>query len=159
MNAVEKTVELLMMRGWKISLAESCTGGLATARLVDVPNASRILDAAVVTYANEQKERYLGVRPQTIAQYGVVSEPVVREMAEGVAARNGAQVGIGISGVAGPGGGTTEKPVGTVCFGFFVNGETKTLTRRFGNIGRNAVRCKSVDFVFEQLVEMLENQA
>ncbi|MDE7211846.1 MAG: CinA family protein, partial [Lachnospiraceae bacterium] len=131
----EKTVNLLIEKGWKIAFAESCTGGLATARLVEVPDASRVLDAGIVTYANEAKVKYLGVLPETIAQKGVVSEEVAGQMAAGMARENGAQVGVGISGIAGPGGGTSEKPVGMVCFGFYVDGAVVTRTMQFGDIG------------------------
>lgn len=151
----EKTVDLLVEKGWKIAFAESCTGGLVTARLVDVPNASAVLDASVVTYANEAKVKYLGVREETINQYGVVSEAVAGQMAAGVAEANAAQVGVGISGIAGPTGGTKEKPVGMVCFGFFVNGALTVRTVQFGEIGRNAVREASVEFVYHTLEEML----
>lgn len=151
----EKTVCLLMEKGWRISFAESCTGGLAVARLVEVPDASKVLDASVVTYANEAKVRYLGVKEETIGQYGVVSEAVAGQMAKGVAKANAAQVGVGISGIAGPAGGTKEKPVGMVCFGFFVDGVVTVRTVQFGEIGRNAVREASVEFVYHTLEELL----
>lgn len=152
----EKLVGLLMDKGFKIAFAESCTGGLATARLVEVPNASAVLDASVVTYANEAKVKYLGVEEETIRQCGVVSEAVAGQMAEGVARANAAQVGVGISGIAGPSGGTKEKPIGMVCFGFFVDGVLSVRTVQFGEIGRNAVREASVEFVYRTLEEMLE---
>lgn len=148
-------VELLMEKGWHISFAESCTGGLAAARLVNVPNASSVLDASVVTYANEAKIAYLDVSPNTISEHGVVSEQVACEMAMGVARKNCAEVGVGISGIAGPSGATAQKPIGMVCFGFYVNGKTKTYTQYFGDIGRNNVRKNSVDFVYETLCELL----
>lgn len=148
-------VNVLKERGWHISFAESCTGGLAVARLVGVPDASWVLDASVVTYANEAKISYLGVSPETIKDHGVVSEQVASEMAIGVAKNNKAEVGVGISGIAGPGGGTDTKPVGMVCFGFYVNGEVYAFTKYFGNIGRNNVREASVDFVYEKLIHYL----
>lgn len=151
----EKTVNLLIDRNWKIAFAESCTGGLAAARLVEVPNASLVLDASVVTYANEAKVRYVGVNPETIAQYGVVSEEVAGQMAAGVARENDAAVGVGISGIAGPSGGTDTKPVGMVCFGFYVDGRVLTKTVQFGAIGRNAVREASVEFVYRTLEQLL----
>ena len=150
-------VDILKEKNWHISFAESCTGGLAVARLVGVPDASWVLDVSVVTYANEAKIEYLGVSPKTIKDNGVVSEEVAGEMAEGVAKNNHAEVGVGISGIAGPGGGTDKKPVGMVCFGFYVNGEVQTYTKYFGDMGRNNVREASVDFVYETLVEYLEN--
>lgn len=150
-----KVVEQLMQRNWHISFAESCTGGLAAARLVEVPNASSVLEASVITYANAAKVRYAGVRRDTIEQYGVVSEAVAGEMAEGIAKNNQAEVGVGISGIAGPTGGTDTKPVGMVCFGFWVSGRLTTCTMQFGNPGRNAVREKSVEFVYQKLEELI----
>lgn len=151
----ERVVDLLQKKGFHISFAESCTGGLCSARLVSVANASAVFDAGVVTYANEAKVKYLGVKPETIEQYGVVSEPVAGQMAEGVAKAQNARVGVGISGIAGPTGGTAEKPVGMVCFGFFVDGELMTVTKRFGNLGRNVVREAATEFVFETLEHLL----
>lgn len=150
-------VDLLIGKGWHISFAESCTGGLAVAKIVSVPDASKVLNASHVTYANAAKIDYLDVRTSSIEQYGVVSEQVAKEMAIGVAKRNNAEVGVGISGIAGPGGATEKKPVGMVCFGFYVNGITYTYTMRFGNIGRNNVRDASVDFVYETLRNLLNN--
>lgn len=151
----EKTVERLTERGWKITFAESCTGGLAAAALVEVPNASAVLDASIVTYANEAKIKYLGVMQESIERHGVVSEEVAGQMAAGAARANAAQVGVGISGIAGPGGGTAEKPVGMVCFGFFVDGRLTVRTVQFGAVGRNAVRRASVEFVYRTLEELL----
>jgi len=155
-DLAEEVVELLKKRGWHISFAESCTGGLAAGRLVNVASASSVFDGSFVTYANEAKVRMLGVDRMVIDAFGVVSEPVARQMALGTAAENSAEVGVGITGVAGPTGGTEKKPVGMVCFGFAVQGEVKTFTKQFGDIGRNAVRAASVQFVFETLRELLK---
>lgn len=151
----EKVVHLLMEKGYHISFAESCTGGLAAAALVSVADASKVLDASFITYANEAKMKYLGVKADTIQLYGVVSEEVARQMAEGVARETGAEVGVGITGVAGPGGGTKDKPVGMVCFGFFVNGMLWTDTVQFGDVGRNEVRRQSVEYVYGRLLELI----
>ena len=148
-------VERLMEKNWHISFAESCTGGMAAAGIVDVASASAVLNESFVTYADSAKVKYLGVPPDTIAQYGVVSEPVALEMALGVAKAAGAEVGVGISGIAGPSGGTATKPVGMVCFGFWINGEHFAKTVQFGDIGRNNVRQASVDFVYTTLLEHL----
>ncbi len=152
----EQVVRLLQERGYHISFAESCTGGLCSARLVSVASASAVFDAGVVTYANEAKIKYLGVKPEIIGTYGVVSEPVAGQMAEGVAKAQNAEVGVGVSGIAGPTGGTADKPVGMVCFGFYVDGELTTVTKQFGNPGRNAVREAATEFVFEMLSELLQ---
>ncbi len=152
----KKVVQLLIEKNWHISFAESCTGGLAAARLVSVPDASQVLDVSYITYANEAKISLLGVSPEKISEYGVVSEEVAAEMATGVATRNGAQVGVGITGIAGPGGGTEKKPVGMVCFGVYVDGKVSTFTKNFCDMGRNKVREASVDFVYEMLEELLK---
>ena len=106
--------EMLAERGLRIALAESCTGGLLSSRLTDVPGSSRYVDRAVVTYSNQAKSELLGVPPGLIAEHGAVSEPVARAMASGVRSSALANVGVGVTGIAGPGGGTPEKPVGTV---------------------------------------------
>ncbi|MGN0154907.1 MAG: CinA family protein [Lachnospiraceae bacterium] len=155
MGLEEKVVNKLIEKGYHISFAESCTGGLAAGTLVGIADASKVLDVSFVTYANEAKIKYLGVQEETIAQFGVVSEEVACQMAEGAAKEAGSQVGVGITGIAGPTGGTAAKPVGMVCFGFCINGNVTTATKQFGNIGRNEVRQQSVNFVYEQLDRLL----
>lgn len=152
----EKAVDKLIELGYHISFAESCTGGLCCGTLVNVTNASKVLDVSFTTYANEAKIEFLGVKADTILASGVVSEEVAYEMAQGVAKAAESEVGVGVTGVAGPGGGTAKKPVGMVCFGFSINGEVKTYTRQFGEIGRNQVRKSSVEFVFQTLLELLK---
>ncbi len=148
-------VRLLKERKMHISFAESCTGGLCSAGIVSIPDASYVFDGSVVTYSNEMKVKYLGVNPQTIENYGVVSEQVASEMASGAAETNGADIGVGITGIAGPGGATETKPVGMVCFGFYLSGRILSFTKHFGDIGRNNVREASVGFVYERLIELL----
>lgn len=148
-------VNKLIDKGYHISFAESCTGGLASATLVSVADASRVLDVSFVTYANEAKIKYLGVERDAIEKFGVVSEEIACQMAKGVANEAGSEVGVGITGIAGPTGGTATKPVGMVCFGFYINGKVYTYTQQFGNIGRNEVRQKSVGFVYEMLAKHL----
>lgn len=151
----EQVVEKLIEKGYHISFAESCTGGLCCGNLVNVTNASKVLDMSFVTYANEAKMSLLGVKADTILSNGVVSEEVAYEMAEGVAKAAKSEVGVGVTGVAGPGGGTEKKPVGMVCFGFSVKGNVTTFTEQFGEIGRNQVRKSSIEFVFKKLLELL----
>ena len=158
MTIEEQIVNKLIDRGFRISFAESCTGGLCCGTLVNVSNASKVLDMSFVTYANEAKVELINVNPETIDAYGVVSEQVAWEMCKGVAEKAHSEVGVGITGVAGPTGGTAKKPVGMVCFGFYVLGNVTIRTMQFGNIGRNEVRAKSVDFVFNTLAELLEKQ-
>ena len=108
---------LLEERGWKLATAESCTGGLIADRITDVPGASRVFAGGAVAYTPRMKVDLLGVAPETLEREGEVSESVAREMAQGACARSGAEVGIGVTGVAGPGGGTPKTPVGRVCMG------------------------------------------
>ena len=148
---VNKLIEL----NYKISFAESCTGGLLSNTIVEVSNASRVFDMGFVTYSNESKIELLGVNPDTISEFGVVSEEVAMEMATGCAKKANANVAVGVSGIAGPTGDTPKKPIGMVCFGFYINGKTSSKTVYFGNLGRNIVRCKSKDFVLNYLLENL----
>jgi len=113
-----------------IAVAESCTGGLLGARLTSIPGSSDVVLGGVIAYANDVKRDMLGVDEAELVRYGAVSEPVVRQMAEGVRSRTGASIGIGITGVAGPGGGTREKPVGTVWIGIALPRATKALQVR-----------------------------
>ena len=113
----ETIIKLLTSRKQTIALAESCTGGAIADRLTNVPGASAVFLAGLVTYSNEAKQKFLGVRSETLAQHGAVSEATVREMAEGARAATGADYAISVTGIAGPGGGTPEKPAGTVWIG------------------------------------------
>lgn len=149
-------VDILTAKGWTISFAESCTAGLAAAHLVDIPSASNVFHSSFVTYSNEAKVKYLGVSPETIGRHGVVSEEVAVQMAVGTARANNARVGVGITGIAGPTGGTDKKPVGMVCFGFVIDGKTLSATKQFGDVGRDAVRIASVEYVYSFLAEMLQ---
>lgn len=155
MTIEEQVVNKLIEKGYHISCAESCTGGLAAASIVSVANASSVLDASVVTYANDAKVKYANVSPEAIKEHGVVSEIVAAEMAKGIALSNNAEVGVSTTGIAGPTGGTPNKPVGMVCFGFYICGKIHTFTEYFGDIGRNNVRRASVQFVFDKLLELL----
>ena len=156
MNGREKVLACLLERGWQITFAESCTGGLLCASLVDLPSASSVLSESYVTYANEAKVRLVGVSEETLRKYGAVSEQTAAEMARGAAKRANAEVAVAVSGIAGPTGGTKEKPIGTVCFGFFVNGLLLTFTEHFGELGRSEVRKASVDFAFHKLADLIE---
>ena len=156
MTKSEELVSLLIDKGYTISFAESCTGGMAAASIVDVADASKVLNASFVTYANEAKIKYANVSVETLDKYGAVSEQTAGEMAEGTAKANNADVAVGISGIAGPTGGTEDKPVGTVCFGYYVAGKLFTETVHFGNLGRNNVRRKSVEHVTDVIINELK---
>jgi nicotinamide-nucleotide amidase len=123
--------DLLVARGLRIALAESCTGGLVTSRLTDVAGSSRYVDRSVVTYSNSSKTELLGVPEALIASHGAVSEPVALAMAEGIREAAGVEVGVAVTGVAGPGGGTAEKPVGMVCIAAITPDARRVRTARF----------------------------
>jgi len=120
---VARLAGALLACGWWLGTAESCTGGLIAATCTDRAGSSQWFDRAVVTYSNQAKTDLLGVPPELIAAHGAVSEPVVRAMAEGLRARAPVQVALAVSGVAGPGGGTPDKPVGTVWLACAVDGQ------------------------------------
>jgi nicotinamide-nucleotide amidase len=123
--------DALASRGLWLAAAESCTGGLVTSRLTDVAGSSRYVGASIVAYANEAKTSLLGVPATLLAAHGAVSEPVARAMAEGVRSRAGADLGLGITGIAGPTGGTPEKPVGTVAIALASKEGTNARSFRF----------------------------
>lgn len=155
MELNEQLVNKLIELNYKITFAESCTGGLVASKIVEVSNASKVFDQSFVTYSNESKISLLGVDPLIIEKHGVVSEEVAVEMAKGCALRANANIGVGISGIAGPTGATPNKPIGMVCFGFYINGEISFKTMYFGNVGRNIVRNHSAKFVLECLLHKL----
>lgn len=153
----KELVQVLIDKNYKISCAESCTGGLLASNIVEVPAASQVFDMSFVTYANEAKVQLIDVKEETITRYGVVSEEVAKEMAIGCAKKAGANIGVGISGIAGPTGATLTKPIGMVCFGFYINGSIYSYTKQFGAIGRTEVRVASVNFVIDTLLELLKS--
>jgi nicotinamide-nucleotide amidase len=121
-------VGLLARRGKTLALAESCTGGFIANRITNVPGASAVFPGGVVAYSNAVKQKFLGVRTRTLAQNGAVSEAVAREMAGGARKKFGADFAIAVTGIAGPGGGTKTRPVGTVFIA--LAGEGKTVVKR-----------------------------
>jgi nicotinamide-nucleotide amidase len=132
-------------RGSWITAAESCTGGLIMGALTSVPGSSCVVSAGVVTYSNAAKMTILGVPPAIIRDYGAVSEQAARAMADGALSWSGANLAIAVTGVAGPGGGTPTKPIGTVWFAVAERDvPTRTHLGQFGDIGRDSVRERSV---------------
>ena len=123
--------DLLVARALRIATAESCTGGLVTSRLTDVPGSSRYVERAVVAYSNGAKIELLGVPAELIEEHGAVSEPVALAMADGIRARARVDVGVSVTGIAGPGGGTPEKPVGTVAIAAMTSSATRSRVFRF----------------------------
>lgn len=145
---------LLRVKGLKLAVAESCTGGALAARLTDVPGSSDYVERGVVCYSNRSKVEMLGVPQQLIDDHGAVSEPVAAAMAEGIRARAGTETGIAITGIAGPGGGTPGKPVGTVVITVVCGSGSQTQTFRFPG-GREQVRSRSVLAALNMLRLML----
>jgi nicotinamide-nucleotide amidase len=131
--------DLLRERGLTIAAAESCTGGLLASRLTDVPGSSDYVERGVVCYSNRAKTELVGVPEEMIREHGAVSEPVARAMAEGIRVRAGTSVGVGITGIAGPGGGTADKPVGMVCVAVVLDDEARVRTFQFVG-GREMVK-------------------
>ena len=150
----EQLAQLLLRRGWMLATAESCTGGLIAAACTELAGSSNWFERGFVSYSNEAKTGLLGVKAQTIAAHGAVSEAVVREMVEGAVSRSRARVGVAVTGVAGPSGGSKDKPVGTVWFGFMVDGALTSETVRFPG-DRAAVRAATVQHALDGLVQRL----
>lgn len=148
--------ERLEKRGLILTSAESCTGGWVAKVITDIPGSSGWFERGFVTYTDEAKHQMLGVSRRTLKEHGAVSEATVCEMAEGALAHSGADVALSISGIAGPGGGTAEKPVGTVCFAWTARvGSTRTLRKCFTG-DRDAVRRQSVAYSLEKLLEFID---
>lgn len=142
-------------RGLMIATAESCTGGLVAGAITGVAGSSAVLDRGFVTYSNAAKVRMLGVAGTTLEAHGAVSRETALEMAHGAVDQSEAQVSVAITGVAGPGGGSDEKPVGLVHFAAAGPDGVVHVERRFGDIGREAVRLASVKQALEMLLERL----
>lgn len=154
MNAAE-LLELARQHRAMIATAESCTGGLIAASLTEIAGSSDVVDRGFVTYSNAAKTDMLGVRPETLANHGAVSEETAAEMASGALARSQASVAVSVTGIAGPGGGSPDKPVGRVCFGLATPAGTQTETVDFGDIGRAAIRVATVLYAFDLIARAL----
>ncbi len=140
----------------RLALAESCTGGLIAACLTEIPGASDIVERGFVTYSNRAKTEMLGVPAKLIDQYGAVSGEVARAMAEGALHHSSAQLAIAVSGVAGPGGGTQEKPIGLVHIAAArVDNKVLHEAHHFGDIGRVQIRIKSVEAALKLLQKLI----
>lgn len=155
---IEATAEAVIGRakaaGLMVAIAESCTGGLVSGALTAIAGSSAVLDRGFVTYSNEAKVEMLGVPEDVLARFGAVSEPTARAMAEGAAGRSRASVAVSVTGIAGPGGGSADKPVGLVHFAAVgADGRIVHLEKRFGDIGREAIRMESVRTALGLLLE------
>jgi nicotinamide-nucleotide amidase len=148
-----RLLDLYRRCGLRIATAESCTGGLVAGVLTDIAGSSDVVDCGFVTYSNEAKQTMLGVPAATLAHHGAVSEKTAEAMAQGALKNSRADIAVAITGIAGPGGGTKQKPVGLVYFAAaHRDGRTLARKRLFGKIGRRRVRLRSV----AEALEMLE---
>lgn len=141
-----------------LATAESCTGGLVAAAITDVSGSSGWFERGFVTYSNEAKSTMLGVPAKLIRDHGAVSEEVARAMAEGALLNSRAQVALAVTGVAGPNGGTPDKPVGMVCFGWSNRITTHTETQRFRG-DRGQIRRQAAEHAMRGLLELIRNEA
>jgi len=146
---------LLRHPGFRIATAESCTGGMVGAAITAVAGSSEWFERGFITYSNDAKCELLGVSRASIAAHGAVSEAVAREMAEGAVARSHAQCALSVTGIAGPDGGSAEKPVGTVCFGWAMPGEPPVTTTKHFAGDRAAVRDAATRAALEGFVQIL----
>jgi nicotinamide-nucleotide amidase len=151
-----RVLDLCRARGLRIATAESCTGGLVAGALTEIAGSSDVVDRGFVTYSNEAKQAMLGVPAAMLKRYGAVSRETAAAMAKGALKNSLADIAVSITGIAGPGGGTTQKPVGLVYFAAARRGGKRIAQRRlYGNIGRSRVRAQSV----VQALMMLESLA
>jgi PncC family amidohydrolase len=152
----EKAVRLLKQNGFTVTAAESCTGGLLSGRLVDVPGVSEVFKAGFVTYSDKAKRKYLKVKKKTLKKYGAVSRETAMEMAKGAAAEAKADAALSVTGIAGPDGGTEEKPVGLVYIGCYLKKRILVEEHKFSG-DRAEVRKQSVDRALNMLIEMMSD--
>ena len=151
---VQALAQRLQARGWMLATAESCTGGLIAAACTELAGSSNWFERGFVTYSNAAKTHMLGVDAVLIGQHGAVSEPVARAMAQGAVQHASAQVALAVTGVAGPGGGSAEKPVGTVWFAWALPGGLHSELQQFAG-DRSAVRQATVRHSLHRLLELL----
>jgi nicotinamide-nucleotide amidase len=150
--------DVLVERGLTIAIAESCTGGLIASRLTDIPGSSRYVQEAVVSYSNEAKTMLLGVPAEMIAEHGAVSEIVALSMADGIRSRAGVGVGVGVTGIAGPTGGTPQKPVGTVAIAAVTARTTRSCVFRFSG-EREQVKFQASQAALDMVRRMLKEES
>ena len=156
-SALTKTLsQILLSKNWTIALAESCTGGLVCATLTELAGSSEWFERGYITYSNEAKAECLDVPFQLIESHGAVSEEVAKAMAVGARINSGSNVSISITGIAGPTGGSAEKPVGTVCFGWSTENQTVTKTMLFDG-DRQRIRQHATEFALTELIALLRS--
>lgn len=157
MKPEEEVVHTLMEKGYDITTAESCTGGMIASTLINVSGISEIYKEGYITYANDSKQKLLGVKEETLKAYGAVSEQTAYEMALGAAKAAGVRVSLAVTGIAGPGGGTKEKPVGLVYIGCCIDGNVTVLRNLFQG-DRLSVRKQATARALELLLACLKDE-
>lgn len=157
MKLEEKVVALLREKNLVLSCAESCTGGLIAKRITDVSGSSAVFNCGIVSYSNEIKEKVLGVRHETLEQFGAVSEQTVREMVEGVLKISGADIAVSVSGIAGPDSDNTSKPVGLIYLAVSDGKRTVVtqLNNQFSSDIRNSNRTSASDEALKMIIKMI----
>ena len=151
----KKLSELLISKNMSIAVAESCTGGSISSSLTSIPGASTYFNCGFITYSNQSKVDMLDVDPKTIELFGAVSEKVAHEMVMGAGQNSQSDLAISVTGIAGPSGGTPKKPVGTVCFGFYIDGNVETTTQFFSGV-RSEIVSESIAFALTELTLKIE---
>ena len=155
MNKLQELRKILIEKRLTVSVVESCTGGMLAQHLTQYPGSSSYFDRGFITYTNQSKIDELGVNSSVIDEFGAVSLEVASEMVKGVNKKSKTSISIAITGIAGPGGATIGKPVGTVCFGFIVNGELITEKKLFSG-GRDLIIQSSVNFAIECIFNQIK---
>lgn len=156
-QAARQLIERLVKRKQMIATAESCTGGLIAAALTEIAGSSAAVHGGFVTYANRAKIDMIGVEEELIERWGAVSESVARAMAEGARETAEVEIAVAVTGIAGPGGGSADKPVGLVYLACATATGTEVIERRFGDLGRQGVREATVRTALELVLESLED--
>ena len=151
----KKLSELLIAKSKTMAVAESCTGGSLSSSLTSIPGASTYFNCGFITYSNKSKVNMLGVDPKTIELFGAVSEKVAYEMVMGAGKNSQSDLAVSVTGIAGPSGGSPKKPVGTVCFGFYIDGNVSTTTQFFSGV-RSEIVSESIAFALTELILKIE---
>ena len=154
MENLKTLANLLLAKKLTVATAESCTGGLIAKTFTDLAGSSGWFESGVVSYSNSAKERFLNVPGDLIREYGAVSEPVALKMAQGVRSATSSSLSVSTSGIAGPGGGSQEKPVGTVCFGFCFGEHAYTKRQQFSG-NREEIRKAALDYAINELLALV----
>ncbi len=155
-SIVRELAQLLMQHQWRLSTAESCTGGLVAASLTNIAGSSDWFERGYVTYSNDAKSEDIGVETHLIQDHGAVSDQVARAMAIGTKQSSNAQIALSITGIAGPTGGSAEKPVGTVCFAWILNTDQVISETKLFNGNRAEIRAQAAKFALDKLISLIQ---